>query len=201
MSIAMIKRRVILIPLKLLTVIVNQCLLLNGNFYQTILKNVMQKKRKSQKGFTLQHGFTLIELMIVILITIFSFSYIIELVSSDGSGVSKILIFESVIKNFYKISSFEFLFGYGINQGNYIYSFYEGEYSHLLLTMLLGQVGLIGLIAYMFFFLMMILKSNNEVTIVFIPFFIVGLSYLHPFLESVFFSTGFVYGLSRIKNN
>lgn len=143
----------------------------------------------------------IIYLMIVIFITIFSFSYVIELVSSDGSGVSKILIFESVIKNFYKISSFEFLFGYGINQGNYIYSFYEGEYSHLLLTMLLGQVGLIGLIAYMFFFLMMILKSNNEVTIVFIPFFIVGLSYLHPFLESVFFSTGFVYGLSRIKNN
>lgn len=138
-------------------------------------------------------------MMFSLIICFWGFTLLLGVVSSDGSGVSKLLILENVIDKYDAMSTSDFLFGFGINQGNYIYSFHEGEYSHLLLTMLLGQVGIIGVFTYVMFFVFKICTSKFSVAYVFIPYFIVGLSYLHPFLESVFFASGFVFGLQRWK--
>ena len=139
--------------------------------------------------------------MLAMFLFVLSIHMFFELVSSDGSGKTKLLIVQSVIDKYDIISGIDFLFGFGINAGNYAYSFHEGEYSHLLLTMLLGQVGIIGLFIYMSFFIMKAIISRGATLYVFIPFFVVGLSYLHPFLESVFFASGFVFGLSQSQGD
>lgn len=111
---------------------------------------------------------------------------LMSIIGNDGSGGTKIGIYATILSKFGNYDIANTLFGFGINDGNYIYSYEEGEYSHVLLGMLLGQVGLIGCFIYIVYFSFMCFMSNYRVLFVLIPMFIAGLSYLHPFYETVF---------------
>ncbi|WP_318460552.1 hypothetical protein [Photobacterium leiognathi] len=130
-----------------------------------------------------------------------SLHILVKFVGDDGSGATKLLIIESVINKYDQINLINLLFGFGITDGSYIYSYQEGEYSHLLITMLLGHVGVIGLFLYFIFFIYIALISKGRTLFASLPFFVVGLSYLHPFLESIFFSHGVIMGVYlKLKN-
>lgn len=120
---------------------------------------------------------------------------IIVLVESDDSGLTKLNILKSIIDISPGLDFKGFMLGYGINEGNYVYSYQEGAYSHLLLPMVLGQFGLVGILFYFLFFSFVYYVSKGYVFVFFIAVFVVGLSYLHPFLETVFLVNGVLIGL------
>lgn len=119
----------------------------------------------------------------------------IELVVDDGSGLTKLNVLENITDIAPGLDIKGFVFGHGINEGNYIYSYQEGAYSHLLLPMVLGQFGIIGMIFYVLFFMIVFYITNRYVLLFLIGMFIVGLSYLHPFLETIFLVNGILLGL------
>lgn len=120
----------------------------------------------------------------------FGTSTVLTTIAFDGSGGTKLLIFSRITDLYFANSLSEQLFGFGIELGNFAYSYLEGSYAHALIPMLLGEVGLIGLFAYLAFWLWWILRINTFVIIVFVPFFILGISYLPPFNETYFFVGG-----------
>ncbi|MGY9288732.1 hypothetical protein [Citrobacter braakii] len=117
-------------------------------------------------------------------------STVLTTMAHDGSGETKLLIFSRMTELYFANSLSEQLFGFGIELGNFAYSYLEGSYAHALIPMLLGEVGLIGLFAYLAFWLWWALRINTLVIIVFVPFFILGISYLPPFNETYFFVGG-----------
>lgn len=122
-------------------------------------------------------------------------SSIFGAIYNDGSGISKIGIYSSLYENFPKQNFRTLFFGEGINQGNYTYSYEYGKYSHALISMLLGQFGFVGSIIYYLYFYIHYMLFSSRILYIFIPMFITGLSYLHPFLESVFIANAIVIGL------
>jgi hypothetical protein len=115
------------------------------------------------------------------------------LVSSDGSGVTKIQVYDVF---FSKIVSDELSFsriflGDGMSQGSFTYGYQEGKFSHALIPMLVGQIGIIGSCFWAVFVLCALYKVN--VYIIFALFaciFVPGLSYAHPFYEFFYVSLG-----------
>lgn len=132
---------------------------------------------------------------IIILLFLFNYSSLFGLVDSDGSGKTKLNIYLELIELFPAQNLRTILFGEGINLGNYTYSYEYGKYSHALVPMLLGQFGFIGTLIYFLYFYLhsLLLSSKNLYSL--IPLFIAGLSYLHPFLESLFIANAIVIGL------
>lgn len=143
----------------------------------------------------------LILIMIIIFASVLSLPFIFETVLLDGSGVTKITVFNLVPKIFLNdLSNLQRLFGEGINEGSLIYGYEDGKFSHALIPMILGQVGLVGLIGYMLFFFFGMLYSARSSLIFFFALFLVGLSYVHPFYEYIFLTFGIILGISKNKN-
>jgi hypothetical protein len=131
----------------------------------------------------------------IILLFLFNSSSLFGFVDSDGSGRTKLNIYMRVVELFPAQNLRTMLFGEGINLGNYTYSYEYGKYSHALVPMLLGQFGFIGtLIYFLYFYLHSLLLSSKNLYIL-VPLSIAGLSYLHPFLESLFIANAIVIGL------
>lgn len=126
---------------------------------------------------------------------------ILDAISSDGSGQTKIEIFSALPNIITTYSSLDILFGFGFDYGSYAYSYEVGKYSHLLITMLLGQVGLIGALIYFIYFILLRISSSKDLSLVIIPLFIVGLSYLSPFLENIFIATSIIYILAILRSH
>nr|AXL04960.1 hypothetical protein [Aeromonas hydrophila] len=121
--------------------------------------------------------------------------YVVDLVHTDGSGSTKLSVWSNLPNIMDSYSSYNLLWGFGINDGNFAYSYEPGEYSHVLIPMLLGQVGLIGMIVYVSYFFIVLSHIGKNYLLLIIPVFLVGLSYLHPFLETIFFASAFLYGM------
>jgi len=136
---------------------------------------------------------------IALLLISYIFNSLILTVVSDGSGSTKINVLASVFSILPTLDVKGVLFGYGINMGNYIYSYEVGKYSHLLITMILGQFGIVGAILYVLFFTYCLFTGSGRALIFMIAAFVVGLSYLHPFLESIFLVNGILLGLNHRK--
>lgn len=115
-----------------------------------------------------------------------NFNEILDLISSDGSGNSKIGIYISSLQKISYVDTQTIFFGRGMNEGAYIYSYQDGNYAHALIPMLLGQVGILGLVLYFSFFIFYASRVSRGYLIIFLPIFFIGLSYLHPFLEMIF---------------
>jgi hypothetical protein len=139
--------------------------------------------------------FKFVSLSALIILFLNYISLISGSIYGDGSGLSKIGIYTSLYENFPKQNFRTILFGEGINQGNYTYSYEYGKYSHALIPMLLGQFGFVGSLIYFLYFYLHYLLFSSRILYIFIPMFIAGLSYLHPFLESVFIASAIVIGL------
>lgn len=125
---------------------------------------------------------------------------IVEYVSNDGSGLSKILIYSDVLEKFENLSFRAVLFGHGINAGNYTFSYKQDHYAHALGPMLLGQFGILGVTGYLFYFWFLGKKVAFSNLYLVIPVFIAGLSYLHPFYETIFLVNGAIVGV-RLNNS
>lgn len=132
---------------------------------------------------------------------IFIIFNVYNFVMMDGSGKTKLGVIENILNIAPDLDFRGFLFGYGINEGNYIYSYEKGAYSHLLFPMVLGQFGLVGLMLYLVFFYLIYLYTKKYVFMFLLGLFVIGLSYLHPFLESVFLVNGILLGMYYHKNN
>lgn len=117
------------------------------------------------------------------------------LVGSDGSGATKLDVLKRIAEIAPALDFKKFIFGCGINEGNYTYSYEEGAYSHLLFPMVLGQFGLLGIILYVLFFCFIYYITKGYIFIFVFSASVVGLSYLHPFLESIFLVNGILLGL------
>ncbi|WP_162626165.1 hypothetical protein [Aeromonas salmonicida] len=124
---------------------------------------------------------------------------ILELVNSDGSGSTKLGVWYHLPDLITSHSSYNVIWGFGINNGSYAYSYESGKYSHVLIPMLLGQVGVIGLFIYFIYFYLMYRCIGRAYYILLVPVFIVGLSYIHPFLETIFFASAVICGLQMKK--
>ncbi|OCH05716.1 hypothetical protein [Aliivibrio fischeri] len=112
------------------------------------------------------------------LFLVFYFSYN-NFNSSDVSLNSKFEIFDSLSKvDIYNI--YIVLFGIGFEVGGYLYSFREGAYAHALVTLLLGEVGIFGLIMYIGFILYALNKYFNELVTIVPVMLLCGMSLIYP---------------------
>lgn len=139
--------------------------------------------------------FKLLLLALLSFTTILYLSDIYDLLMSDGSGSTKFSIYFDLLPLMEKVDFLTLMFGMGITEGNYLYSYTPGAYSHALIPMILGHVGIFGLIVYFTLFFILVLIKRTSALYVIIPVFVLGFSYLHPFYETIFFVLGFV--LSR----
>lgn len=134
-------------------------------------------------------------LFLSVFIFFLSVPMIISMVNFDGSGSTKVGIYVRFWDLFWLQDILPALVGHGINEGNYVYSYEEGKYSHALIPMVTGQFGLFGLVLYFFFFLYSAWITKGHSLYAFIPAFVAGLSYLHPFLETLFVANAFIVGI------
>lgn len=116
------------------------------------------------------------------------------LVSFDGSGATKIQVYDVF---FSKILSGELslgrvFLGDGLSKGSLTYGYQEGKFSHALIPMLVGQIGIIGLCFWALFVVCSLAKVNLYLILaLFACIFVPGLSYAHPFYEFFYVSLGF----------
>lgn len=134
-------------------------------------------------------------LLLILSVYIFTKSDSLFSLLESGSGATKIEIYDSLIVKFPRETLRSQLFGNGINLGNYIYGWGRDGYSHALIPMIIGQFGLLGMLLYFSLFVIGNILFNKLSIIALLVLFVAGLSYLHPFLESVFIVNGFLWGL------
>lgn len=119
----------------------------------------------------------------------------IQLVLSDGSLSTKIDSYLSLYNKVGDMSIIHLLFGAGVLDGSLLYGYDDGKFAHALIPMLMGQAGWLGVLIFMISLLYIFMRYHK--TRFFIGLlFIVGLSYLPPFLESNFIVLGALCGYS-----
>ncbi|PMH14152.1 hypothetical protein BCU77_23310 [Vibrio splendidus] len=109
--------------------------------------------------------------------------------SDDGSLNTKLDIWRSLFSNFFEYPIINQLFGFGLEQGKYIYSYREGGSSHALIPQLVGDVGIIGLILYTLSLIYIFGKVENGL-IYFLGIFLIGFSLFDPWDPLVFAIAG-----------
>ena len=145
--------------------------------------------------FKFKLKFKFIYLLVFLVFTLLFIKDILLLIQEDLSGSTKLEIYRIFLDKFFMQDIRGGLFGYGINLGNYVYSYKEGLYSHALIPMITGYFGFIGVILYFCFFIYFAIITKGHSLFAFLTAFIIGLSYLHPFLETFFLAHGFIVGL------
>lgn len=123
------------------------------------------------------------------------------LIESDGSGLTKILVYEDMLFTIKNQSFFNMMFGYGIEDGGFIYSYESGAYAHALIPLIVGQIGIFGAILYFLYAIYINFKVNLKVTPFLASFFILGLSYLNTNTESVFIAFSLISALFYMRFN
>src|SRR5690606_3785470 len=105
----------------------------------------------------------------------------------DSSFNTKINIFYS-LNTIAEHGLINILFGYGVEAGGFIYSYKEGAYAHALIPLLIGQFGLIGLIAYFSFLIYLSFKVGFYGWLLSFAIFVSGLSLSDPWQVLNYFS-------------
>lgn len=126
-----------------------------------------------------------------VLVFVFYIDAMIGVISSDGSGSTKVDIFLAMYQKFPELNSYQQLFGFGLKEGAYIYTFREGHYAHATIALLLGQVGLLGLVMYYLIWVVISLK-NKDVFVFSVPVVIMSFSFFPAFNETYAFYLGFI---------
>lgn len=147
----------------------------------TLIKTM--NKRKPIKTLFL----TLFYFLVLLIISVIAFNYILV----DESFKSKIDIINSIFYRSENYSFIELLFGFGFIEGGYIYSYKEGAYAHSLFPLLLGEIGLVGMVSYLFLFVFLCFKASWYGLLVAIAFFVPSFS-LIDYWQIVYF-WGLVY--------
>lgn len=121
-----------------------------------------------------------------------------SMIMQDGSGSGKFLIFENFLNFTTSTSNWNLLTGGGMNEGSYVFGIENIEYSHLLIPLLMGQFGFCGFILYFCYFSLFASKCIYNSLLLFC-FLIIGFSFLHPFIETIFIANAFFYALSMAR--
>ena len=126
-----------------------------------------------------------------------------NMVADDGSGYTKIMaytVFFTKITNG-SVDLIDILLGVGINEGSLLYGYDVGKFSHALVPMVVGQVGILGAFCYFSFFFVLLFYAFKPVLFLFLAMFISGLSYLHPFYEYIFVAAGILFAFNNAASN
>jgi hypothetical protein len=97
------------------------------------------------------------------------------LFKNDTSFMTKIEIFESLHK-IHEVSLNNALFGFGINEGRFAYSYEKNAFGHSHLALIIGQFGILGLILYIIFFTGLYYKTKGGAFYLIFAFFVSGFS-------------------------
>lgn len=128
---------------------------------------------------------------ISLFLTFFLFSiglfYLYTALIQDGSLKTKLGIFSS-LNAIFENDLINIFFGYGVETGGTVYSYKEGAYAHALIPLLLGQFGLIGLIAYFSLLIYLSFKIGFYGWLLFFTIFTSGLSLADPWQILNYFS-------------
>ncbi len=132
--------------------------------------------------------FICLAMVALILSSYFVFEMILESISLDDSGATKIMIFHSLFSEIgYNLISD--LFGYGYSLGGYVYSYENNAYGHAAIPLLVGQIGILGFLIYAILTITPIIY-NRDYKVVFFAIFILSLSYIEPLYETLFILLG-----------
>lgn len=118
-------------------------------------------------------------LALLLIFSVYVSSYVFGLLMEDGSFVTKIGIFYSLAGNT-ETDIVGFLFGFGVVEGGYKYSYTEGAYAHAFIPLFIGQYGLIGLLLYFSFWVYFSSKVGFFGWLLFFSFLLSGLSLADP---------------------
>ncbi|QLR72576.1 hypothetical protein HV337_08460 [Citrobacter freundii] len=99
---------------------------------------------------------------------------------TDESFSSKIIIFSSLEK-IASIDLINLLFGSGFDIGGYIFSYKDGGYAHAFIPLVLGELGVVGLIAMCSVLLLIMIKLRSASLYILAPYMICGFSLIYPY--------------------
>jgi hypothetical protein len=122
-----------------------------------------------------------------------AFVDIYDYVQNDASGASKIEVIQ-VIGSAFDSIDLENIFGYGFTRGWYIYSFDVGSFAHEHVAILMGQIGLLGTVAYAFIFFYISFLSAGLGLLYGVCLFLFGFSLIDPWDPVPFFVMGAIAG-------
>lgn len=123
-----------------------------------------------------------------------------QFVQSDSSGETKLAIFSSMFAIMHNLGAFELLFGLGFQDGPWLYSYEEGKFAHAVIPIILGSFGLIVLILYYLLFVVPIISYRSvRGAALFFGTFLLGLSFLPPLYEMLFFVFGLCIGVDKFQ--
>ncbi len=107
-----------------------------------------------------------------------------EFLLNDASFRSKVEILQG-LNRVHNYSLNNVLFGFGYGKGEYAYSYKEGAYGHLHIALFLGQIGIVGIIYFLFWIIRLNFVSKNNCFIIIFAFLLSGISLSFP--DSSFF--------------
>ena len=126
-----------------------------------------------------------------------------SIATSDGSLQTKLFIWQSLIANFMKFDLFSQLFGFGLIEGKYVFSYEVGKTAHALIPQLVGDIGLIGSIIYLSILALVFLRVKNGL-LYFVAIMLIGASLFDPW-DPVFFAIMGIFSavpnVNKIRNN
>lgn len=99
---------------------------------------------------------------------------------TDESFSSKIIIFSS-LERIASIDFINFLFGSGFDIGGYVFSYKDGGYAHAFIPLVLGELGVVGLIAMCSVLLLIMIKLRSVSLYILAPYMICGFSLIYPY--------------------
>lgn len=135
-----------------------------------------------------------------ILIIPFGILLLYNLLQVDASFRSKLVIFQGMSRLFTKNISNQ-LWGFGYGKGEFMYSYREGDYGHIHLALFLGQIGIMGVLLTVYWFLKINFLSKNKTLIILYSFLLSGLS-LAFYDSSLFYVMSIIYVMEyKLKNN
>ena len=164
------------------SVIITQCLILYLEFcYKRIAKH---------KDYMF--------LMMNTIFFLFGIFFLLSFVANDSSGRSKFAIIEG-LKKITQFSLGNRLFGFGYGKGEFIYSYQKGDYGHLHIALLLGEIGIVGTVMYFLWLLRFVRISHRKAFYIIFGFMLTGFS-LAFFDSSFYYCIGVIYALEKLKD-
>jgi hypothetical protein len=115
------------------------------------INNLLEDVRKKQ------YILFLIKIVVALIVFFIGFS----IINNDASFSTKTKTIERLVMFFDKPLNNQ-LFGFGITDGLYAYSYKDGKYAHLHIALILGQFGLFGLFLYITLFSVFFIQSNGK---------------------------------------
>ena len=124
--------------------------------------------------------------------------YFGSFLADDASLQTKFGIWGSLINNFIEVDLFNQLFGFGLIEGKYVFSYEFGKSSHALIPQLFGDIGIIGTLIYCSL-LFLIFAKVEKGFLYFMAIMLMGSSLFDPWDPVYFAAMGILSAVPNIK--